>query len=186
MKKDFGAKPWIVPQVVLIIGTYGEDGRADAMNAAWGGVGNDTQIFLCLSPGHKTVANLEKKKEFTVSIGTRAQMAACDYVGVISANDKPDKLSRTGWTVRRAGHVDAPVFDELPLTLECRLISYEPESCRLFGEIVNVAADESILTDGKVDMKKLGPIAFDQCNNAYLDASETVGEAFSVGFSLDK
>ena len=38
MRKDFGAKPYLYPQPVMIIGTYDENGNANAMNAAWGGI----------------------------------------------------------------------------------------------------------------------------------------------------
>ena len=38
MRKDFGAKPYTYPQPVLMIATYGEDGKPDVMNAAWGGI----------------------------------------------------------------------------------------------------------------------------------------------------
>ena len=36
MRKNFGAKSWMYPMPVLIIGTYDESGTPDAMNAAWG------------------------------------------------------------------------------------------------------------------------------------------------------
>lgn len=55
VRKNFGSKPYTYPQPVLIIGSYGEDGFPDAMNAAWGGISNDTQISMCLSAGHRTV-----------------------------------------------------------------------------------------------------------------------------------
>ena len=54
----------------------------------------------------------------------------------------------------------------------------------LVGEIVNVSADESVLTDGRIDPKKLRPIAFDPCNNTYVGLGETVGVAFSDGNQL--
>ena len=70
------------------------------------------------------------------------------------------------------------------MTLECRLISYDPESCHLFGEIVNVSADESILTDGKIDVMKLAPITFDPVGSAYHVIGEKVGNAFADGAKL--
>ena len=68
MRKDFGAKAILFPMPVLIIGTYNADGTPNAMNAAWGGISDDTQISICLSPTHKTVENLKLKKAFTVSV----------------------------------------------------------------------------------------------------------------------
>lgn len=185
MRKNFGAKPYTYPQPVLIIASYDENGTPDAMNAAWGGISDDTQISMCLSAGHKTVKNILKRKAFTVSMADAARVAACDYVGIVSANDVPDKLEKAGFHTTRSEFVDAPLIDELPMTLECRLVSYDEESCRMVGEIVNVSAEESVLDEnGKIDPGKLQPITFDPVNNAYLKLGEKVGNAFRDGLAL--
>ena len=185
MRKNFGAKPYTYPQPVLIIASYDENGTPDAMNAAWGGISDDTQISMCLSAGHKTVKNILKRKAFTVSMADAAHVAACDYVGIVSANDVPDKLEKAGFHTTRSEFVDAPLIDELPLALECRLVSYDEESCRMVGEIVNVSAEESVLDEnGKIDPGKLQPITFDPVNNAYLKLGEKVGNAFRDGLAL--
>lgn len=185
MRKNFGAKPYTYPQPVLIIASYDENGTPDAMNAAWGGISDDTQISMCLSAGHKTVKNILKRKAFTVSMADAAHVAACDYVGIVSANDVPDKLEKAGFHTTRSEFVDAPLIDELPMTLECRLVSYDEESCRMVGEIVNVSAEESVLDkNGKIDPGKLQPITFDPVNNAYLKLGEKVGNAFRDGLAL--
>lgn len=185
MRKNFGAKPYTYPQPVLIIASYDENGTPDAMNAAWGGISDDTQISMCLSAGHKTVKNILKRKAFTVSMADAAHVTACDYVGIVSANDVPDKLEKAGFHTTRSEFVDAPLIDELPMTLECRLVSYDEESCRMVGEIVNVSAEESVLDEnGKIDPEKLQPITFDPVNNAYLKLGEKVGNAFRDGLAL--
>lgn len=185
MRKNFGAKPYTYPQPVLIIASYDENGTPDAMNAAWGGISDDTQISMCLSAGHKTVKNILKRKAFTVSMADAAHVAACDYVGIVSANDVPDKLEKAGFHTTRSEFVDAPLIDELPMTLECRLVSYDEESCRMVGEIVNVSAEESVLDEnGEIDPGKLQPITFDPVNNAYLKLGEKVGNAFRDGLAL--
>ena len=185
MRKNFGAKPYTYPQPVLIIASYDENGTPDAMNAAWGGISDDTQISMCLSAGHKTVKNILKRKAFTVSMADAAHVAACDYVGIVSANDVPDKLEKAGFHTTRSEFVDAPLIDELPMALECRLVSYDEESCRMVGEIVNVSAEESVLDkNGKIDPEKLQPITFDPVNNAYLKLGEKVGNAFRDGLAL--
>ena len=159
MRKNFGAKPCLYPQPVFIIAAYAEDGTPDAMNAAWGGISEATEISLCLSPGHKTVKNILSRGAFTVSMATASTVVPCDYVGIVSGNDVPDKLVRAGFHASKAEFVDAPLIDELPMALECKLISYDPESCRLVGEIVNVCAEESILDEnGKIDPKSWTPL----------------------------
>lgn len=185
MRKNFGAKPWTYPQPVFILATYGEDGTPDAMNAAWGGISDDTQLSLCISAGHKTTANILARKAFTVSMATAAQVVPCDYVGIVSGNSVPDKLSKAGFHTTRSEFVDAPIIDELPMTVECRLVSYDAESCRLVGEIVNVSADESVLdADGKIDPDKLQPIIFDPIHSTYRKLGEKVGNAFRDGAAL--
>ena len=185
MRKNFGAKPVCYPQPVFIIGTYDENGSPDAMNAAWGGISEEAEVSICISEGHKTTKNILLKKAFTVSMGTVDQLAACDYVGIVSGNKEPDKVAKAGWTAVKSDFVDAPLFAQLPMAMECELISYDAESCRLVGRIVNVSADESVLNDrGVVDPAKLRPITFDPMNNAYLVLGEKVGNAFADGTAL--
>ena len=185
MRKNFGTKSWFYPLPVLVIGTYDENGNPDAMNAAWGGISESTEISMCLSAGHKTVKNILARQAFTVSMADAAHVVECDYVGIVSANDVPDKLAKAGFHTTKSEFVDAPLIDELPMVLECRLISYDEESCRLVGEIVNVSADERILNaNGKIDPDKLEPITFDPVNNTYLKLGEKVGNAFKDGMKL--
>ena len=185
MRRNFGAKPWTYPQPVFILATYGEDGTPDAMNAAWGGISDDKELSMCISAGHKTTANILARKAFTVSMGTAAQLVACDYVGIESGNNVANKVERAGWHTTKSEFVDAPMIDELPMTVECRLVSYDPESCRLVGEIVNVSADESVLdAAGKIDPDKLQPIIFDPIHGAYRRLGEKVGSAFRDGAEL--
>ena len=181
MRKNFGAKPILYPQPVFIIATYNDDGTADAMNAAWGGISEVSEISMCLSENHRTTRNATTRKAFTVSMGTVDYMAQCDYVGIVSGDDVPDKLERCGLHAVKSEFVDAPLIAELPMAVECRLISYDPESCRMVGEVVNVCADESVLTDGKIDPAKLKPIVFDGVHHTYHALGEKVGNAFSDG-----
>lgn len=184
MRKNFGPKTWMYPQPVLILATYNEDGTPNAMNAAWGCMSDVNQIAIYVDKRHKTAENILNRKAYTVSMAVASQMVPCDYVGVVSGNNQPDKFSHTGWTTTKSEHVDAPVINELPMTLECKLLSYDEESELMLGEIVNVSADESILTEGVIDPAKLQPIAYDSCNHAYVVLGSKVGNAFKDGFAL--
>lgn len=184
MRQSMKAKSCIYPQPVLIIGTYDEHGVADAMNAAWGGVADFDKLIICVDHSHKTMKNIFLKKEFTVSMGTRKEVVACDYVGVVSANDVPNKLEKTGWHVLKAEKVDAPVFEELPLTFECSLISFDEETELMMCQIVNVNVDDRILTDGKIDVSKLEPITYDGVHHKYRVLGDVVGNAFKDGLQL--
>ena len=185
MRKNFGAKPLCYPQPVFILAAYDENGVPNAMNAAWGGISEANEISLCISEGHKTTANLLVSKAFTVSMATADTVVACDYVGVASGNKVPDKMEKAGFHCTKSDFVNAPLIDELPMAVECVLKSYDPETCRLVGEIVNVSADESVLGEnGKVDPVKLRPITFDPMNGAYCVVGEKVGNAFKDGLQI--
>ena len=185
MRKNFGAKAFLYPMPVLIIGTYNADGTPNAMNAAWGGISEEQEISICVDSTHKTAENLVARKAFTVSMATAKYVAACDYVGIVSGNKEPDKFAKAGFHATKSEFVDAPLIDELPMALECEVISYDAETCRLVGRIVNVSADESVLGDnGKVDVTKLQPITYDSMNHDYLVLGGKVGNAFQDGAAL--
>ena len=178
---NFGAKPYMYPQPVLILGTYDKEGKPNAMNAAWGMTSDYKEVSVSLGE-HKTTDNLAENGDFTLSFGTEDTMLACDYVGVISGRTEKDKLKKSGLHAFKSENVNAPLFEELPMALECRMKSIE--NGILIGEIINVCADESILTDGKTDPAKLKPICFDPVNNTYMSLGRVVGNAFKDGLKL--
>jgi len=185
MRKNFGASATCYPMPVFIIGTYNADGTPNAMNAAWGGICEEKEISICVDSSHKTAENLIARKAFTVSMATADQVTACDYVGIVSGSKVPDKFARAGFHATASQFVDAPLIDELPMALECRVISYDVETCRLVGEIVNISADESVLGEnGKIDVSRLKPITFDPVSHSYLTLGEKVGSAFKDGAAL--
>ena len=185
MRKNFGVKPYLYPMPVLIIGSYDETGKANAMNAAWGGLSEVNQISICVDDAHKTAENLQKRKAFTVSIADVKNLTACDYVGITSGNKVPDKFKKAGFSAVKSEFVDAPVIQELPMALECEMVSYDVPTCRLVGKIVNVSIDDSVLDEnGKVDVAKLAPITFDPIGHGYYVLGERVGDAFKDGIAL--
>ena len=181
MKKNLGKKNWMFPMPVLMIGTYGEDGTPDVMNAAWGGITLEDEITICIDTSHKTWGNIAARKAFTVAFGTADKVAACDYLGLVSGNKTPDKVAKSGFTLTKSEFVDAPVVNELPLVLECELVSMNEENCNVVGKIVNCAVEESALADGKPDAAKMKPICFDPCAHVYRIMGDAVANAFSVG-----
>ena len=185
MRKNFGGKSWLYPMPVLIVAAYDEHGKANAMNAAWGGIFTDEHIGICISEGHKTTKNILATKAFTVSMATVEQLIACDYVGIVSGNDVPDKLQRAGWHATKSELVDAPLFDELPVALECTVLSYDTDTCRLVGRIENLSADERVLdARGKIDLSRFSPIVYDPVGHGYYRLGDKVGQAFSDGKKL--
>ena len=185
--KSFKPKPWMAPQPVLIIGTYNEDGTANAMNAAWAGQWDQHEIMI--STGcHRTTENLNRKGEFTVAFATTETLVASDFVGIVSAKDDPHKMEKTGWKIAKAERVDAPVFTNFPMALECRIRQKLDESetgYYIVAEIVNILVDEQYLAaDGNPDLEKMHLISYDPVHHGYLEIGSRIGNAFADGKKL--
>ena len=185
MRKNIKAKAYVYPLPVLIIGTYDEKGNANAMNAAWGTVCDTKQVVICLDKSHKTVSNLLKAKAFTVAMADSKNVVSADFVGVVSANSVVNKMEKAGWHTSKSMFVNAPIIEELPLVLECKLVSYDNETELCIGEVVNVSVDDNILDEnGKIDLSKFKPICYDCDTHGYYTLGEKVGQAFSDGLKF--
>lgn len=182
-RTNMGAKIYITPQPALMIGTYDEQGNPDVMMAAWGGQCDVNRICFSLSP-HRTTTNLLRTREFTVSFASVRDVAQSDYFGLVSANNVPDKIARAGFTVTKSPNINAPIINEYPVTLECRVVETLDRSnggVFVIGEVLNLSADESVMTDGKIDIKKLNPIIFDAGSVTYFSLGDSVGRAWGSG-----
>lgn len=186
--KNFKPKAWVLPQPVMIVGTFDADGTPNAMNAAWAGQWDATQIMISMG-SHATTDNLKRCPDFTVAFATVETMEAADFVGLVSGRHCHDKIKRTGWNATRGENVDAPVFDCFPMTMECRVKKTLDESetgCYLIAEIVNIVCDDKYLAeDGKPDVEKMGLITFDAIHNGYIELGRRVGNAFHDGRALE-
>ena len=182
--KSFKSNAWLLPQPVLIIGTYDKDGRPNAMNAAWGVQWDMHEIIISLG-SHQTTDNLAVNPEFTVTFATADTLVAADYVGIASGRNTPDKMQKTGWTIEKAPNVNAPLFKDFPMTLECRVKQKLDESetgFYLIAEIVNILCDEQYLSDdGKPDVESMDLITYDPIHHTYIRLGTTEGKAFSDG-----
>ena len=189
MKKDLGVKPYLFPMPVLMIATYGDDGMVDVMNMAWGGICAENMVSLNIDTDHKTAKNIKKRGAFTLSIADVPHIQAADFFGIASGNKMEDKFARSGLTAVKSEKVDAPVVQEFPLTLECKVVEDKMEvyGHHVLGEIVGVLADESVLDEtGKVDASKLNAFVFDQFRSGYYAIGEKVGQAWHTGAPLMK
>ncbi|MBR4596034.1 MAG: flavin reductase [Bacteroidales bacterium] len=179
-RKNFGPDHALVttPQPCVMIATWDKDHNPDVMMAAWAGQYDYKKIVVSLSK-HKTTENLELTGAFTVSFADIRTVAESDYLGLVSGHKVPDKVAKVGFTVTPSPNVDAPIINEYPLTLECKVVSWKDGI--LVGEVVNQSASESILTDGKIDLAKLQPIVFDAAGMCYRAIGDVVGGAWNAG-----
>lgn len=177
----------MLPQPVIIIGTYDSDGTPNAMNAAWAGQWDMNEIVISLG-SHATTENLKNSPDFTVAFATVDTMVSADYVGIVSGKKEHNKVAKAGWKQTKGEHANAPVFDCFPMTMECHVKEKLDESetgCYVIAEILNITCDEAYLAeDGKPDVEKMRLITFDPIHNGYIALGSRVGNAFREGQAL--
>lgn len=183
MKKQIKTTEAIFPMPVLMIATYNDDDTINVMNAAWGTMLERDEVILNLTESHKTVKNIRKRKAFTVSIANSKNVKEADYFGVVSGNNTENKFEKSGLTATKSENVDAPIINEFPICMECKLIE-EESNWGIVGKVVNVTADEEIMNDNQVDISKLEAIAFDPYTHGYYKVTDRVGNAFKDGLEL--
>ena len=189
MKTSLGAKAYLYPMPVLVIGTYNDDGTPDAMTMAWGGVCDFGKVALNLEEEHLTSDNVAKRMAFTLAVADAAHIAEADYVGTVSGKKVPDKVARCGLHAVKSEHVDAPVFEEFPITLECKVLELQHgiAGFRVIGEIVNTLADSRVLgEDGEIDSDKVSAAIFDTARSAYYVSGAKIGDAWKTGEKFAK
>ena len=187
MKKDLGVHPFLFPMPVLMIATYGDNDKVDVMNMAWGGICDDNKVALNITESHKTSENIKKRGAFTISVADVEHLEESDFFGTASGNKMEDKFERTNMHAVKSTRVDAPIIEEYPITLECKVAKIQNDELgfRVIGEIVNVLADEKVLDEkGKVEPTKLNAFVFDQFQNGYYKIGEKVGQAWNSGMKF--
>ena len=186
MRKNLGVKPWFYPLPVLIIGTYDENEIPNAMNAAYGGLYDADMVEFNIGHNKKTFKKFQLTKKFTVSFADVDNVVASDYVGLVSDNEEKRKIEKSGWKVVKVEHVNAPIFEELPVTWECKLVRITEEG-NVIGKLVNVSVNDRFLDEkDKISMDKFKPLVFDHVSGDYLKVDGVIGKAFEVGKKLIK
>lgn len=189
MKLSLPPQTIILPSPVLIIGTYGADGKPDIMNAAWGGVASSKPPCVSVSLREATLSyhNILHSGAFTVNIPSEKFLKESDYVGMVSGRDF-DKFKETKLTPERSKFVNAPIVKEFPYTLECKLIKHLNLGLHtmFIGEIIGMVADEEFLNEKQLpDIEKVKPMTFGSFGSrAYYGIGKKLGDAFSVGEEL--
>lgn len=188
MKTSLGAKTLLFPTPVLMVGSYDHDGKANLMNAAWGGIccSEPPCIAVSLRKARHSYDAIVARKAFTIGIASESRLVEADYVGMASGR-VADKFAVAGLTEVRSELVDAPYAAEFPLVLECRLLHTIEIGIhtQFIGEILDVKADSGVLgTDGLPDIMKIRPLVYDTAHKGYHGVGPLLGRAFGVGKEL--
>ena len=187
MKKNLGSIPGLFPMPVVIVSAYDREGIPNAMTAAWAQITDMDKIALFVDPDHRTMKNIQETKAFTVAIADVTHMAEADFIGIVSGNNMPDKLEKSGFHVTKSEFVNAPLIEELPVSMDCELadIIDTEDVYAMVGKIVNICAEDRVIgEDGKVNPDRIHALIFDQFRNDYYAVGEMVGQAWNAGKDL--
>lgn len=166
----------------LMAGCGASNTNQSASNTENTSTGNGKTLVVYYSASGNTKDVSEKIAKITEA--DLEHLVACDYVGIVSANKEADKMKKAGFTTTKGEFVNAPIINELPLTLECELVKVIDGS-KYLAEIKNVSADEKYLgDDGEIDLSKFTPITYDPVHHGYYRLGERVGNAFKDGTQL--
>ncbi len=190
MKKRIDPGTYACPTPTWCVGTYDQNGKANIMTIAWGGI-------CCSAPPHLTVsvrkvtytyAALMLRKCYTVSIPSVTYLKEADYFGIASGKDT-DKFAASGLTAKRSELVDAPYVDEFPLIFECK-VKHTIEiggHVQFVGEIVGIKAEENVLNSkGLPAIDRVTPLVYAPTTREYWSLQEVVGQGFSSGRAFMK
>jgi len=189
MKKSLGAKTLIYPTPVLVIGTYDDEGKPNAMTAAWGGIccSSPPCVAISLRKATYTYGNLISKNAFTVNIPSENYIKEADYVGMASGK-KEDKFAMTGLTPIKSDLVDAPYIKEFPINLECKIIHIIELGLhtQFIGEVLDTKIDDNIAEEGNQPIiEQIKPLVYGVDSRTYYGIGKQIAEAFSIGREIE-
>ena len=187
MKKSLKLRAVVSPTPAIIAAAYDENGKADACTLAFYTPTSHKPPCLTIAINatakRKTLKSILRSGAFTIGYPSIEQAAEADWIGMASGYDH-DKIAEVGWTTAKAEKVNAPVINELKLTVECKVVNTVDigSHTQITGEVVNIQADESILDEnGKYSLEKLNPIIYDEEQFAYRAVGGKTADAFKAG-----
>jgi flavin reductase (DIM6/NTAB) family NADH-FMN oxidoreductase RutF len=185
MKKSIGPRAVIQPNPVLIVGSYDQNGRANIMAVAWGGICCSTPpcAAISLREATYTYGSIRHNNAFTINIPSASFVKEVDYAGIYSGKNE-DKFKALGLTPVKSEIVNAPYVKEFPVVLECEVLKIVGIGLhtQFIGEIKDIKADEDILTaNGLPDITKVKPFVYDAAGPGYFALGEFLGKSYSVG-----
>jgi len=185
MKRSLGAKPLLFPTPLVIVGSYDDQGRPNAMAAAWAGIccSKPPCITVSLRKATYTYASLMARQAYTAHVTDESHLTASDFLGMASGRDG-DKLGTLGLTTVPSELVDAPIIQEYPLVLECKVVHVHDLGLHTMfvGEVQDIKADPHVVDEkGHPLVDMLKPLAFLPEARTYHGMGPVLGRAFDAG-----
>jgi flavin reductase (DIM6/NTAB) family NADH-FMN oxidoreductase RutF len=181
-KIKLGSKPMIYPMPVTLVGAD-VAGKPNFMTIAFIGVVNMNPAMVAMgaNPSHFTTRGIVENRTFSINLPSKKMLEVTDYVGLFSGKTY-DKSQL--FTIFRGETKTAPMIEECPVNLECRLVeklSLGGTDDLFIGEIVQTYCAEEFMTNGKPDVEKMGSFVFTMDDNRYFSLGKPIGKAWSDG-----
>lgn len=187
MRKTEVWKPgnMIYPVPAVMVSTADRSGNSNIITVAWTGTvcTNPAMLYISVRPERYSYHMLKETGEFVVNLTTKKLARATDYCGVRSGRDV-NKWQEMHLTPAPAQHVCAPIIEESPVNIECRVTEIkELGSHHMFlAEVLAVNVDASYLNEkGKFELNKTELIAYS--HGEYLETGNGLG---TFGYSVKK
>lgn len=170
-------KAIVTPRPIGWIGTRSAAGvRNLAPYSFFNAISDRPKLVMFSSMGHKhSVANIEETGVFTTSL-VGAELTQQMNISSAAVGSEVDEFALAGLTPGEGRLVAAPYVAEAYAVLECRMteiirpktLSVPSDSYVVFGEVVGIHIAEAAITDGRLDMSIVRPLA----RMGYMDYSE--------------
>ena len=189
-KKELRLRALVAPTETVIVSAYDPERKADACTLAFYMV--SSHVPPCVTIGinatnkRKTLKDMLETKVFVLGFPSIEQVKETDYLGIESGYNT-DKLTNAGFTTSPAQTVNAPVINELPLSLECEIVHTVTigSHMQVTGEVKRILAEETILDEkDRVILEKLRPIIYDEEGRVYRTVGDKIADAFRTGITL--
>lgn len=172
-----------VPAVMVSCARQGE--KPNIITVAWAGTvcSDPAMVSVSIRPERYSYNIIEETKEFVINLVTKDLAYAADFCGVRSGKDI-DKFKELKLTAQPSAIVRAPGIAESPLNMECVVKDIKKLGSHdmFIAEIVNVAADESLMDEkGKFNLNDAGLVAYS--HGEYFTLGEKLGK---FGYSVQK
>ena len=178
MKQDWKPGTMIYPVPAVMVSCGSEPSEYNIITVSWVGTicTNPAMCYISIRPGRHSYPILKKNMEFVINLTTREMAYATDWCGVSSGKDY-NKFKEMNLTPGKSKLVSAPIIEESPLCIECRVkeVLALGSHDMFIADVVNVKADEKYIDPetGKFSLESAKPIAYS--HGQYYGLGEKIG-----------
>ncbi len=190
MKRRLGPSDILFPVPAALVAS-GTREKPNLLTVAWiGMMGSDPPMLaISLRKGRHSLGIIRGSKEFTVNIPSAKHFREADYCGLVSGR-KHNKFHDCGFTAVPGAVVKAPLVEECPFNLECRVVQEVEFGAWtvLLAEVVETHVDVEALdpVTGRIDVARVDPLVYCATIREYWSLGERLGLGFEAGKGLVK